>query len=255
MWNGWQMQLSLWFRDRHGEPTGKRFTMFINIAVNPECFWCFWWHGKEIHVPNRFSIVIKVLAEDWFPDLWKTCCVALGKGIHWACPSSDFRHRSLISLGTGIWHWRRIEAGISVLQIITGGSSLSIDPRGRQMKPVFMLKAGSHVSSLHEVEAPHSPVPLPRSRTMIFSCFKVESSIWVKQKEELKIAASSLSSRCADGGEGVRTLTQLPEPAELSEPSTEGRIMSWAKHRQRFTAPWGALALWISLLCEWCRWF
>lgn len=48
----------------------------------------------------------------------------------------------------------------------------------------------------------------------------------MKQKEELKITASSLSSWCDDGGEGVRTFTELPEPAELSEPSTEGRIMS-----------------------------
>lgn len=94
------------------------------------------------------------------------------------------------------------------------------------MKPVFMLKVGSHVSSLYELEAPPSPVLLPRSRTMIFSYFKVESSIWMKQKEELKITASSLSSWCDDGGEGVRTFTQLPEPAELCEPSTEGRIMS-----------------------------
>lgn len=36
------------------------------------------------------------------------------------------------------------------------------------MKPVFMLKVGSHVLSLRELEAPHSPVLLPRSRTMIF---------------------------------------------------------------------------------------
>lgn len=52
------MQPSLWFRDRHGEPTGKKFTMFINIAINLECFW------NEMRVPNRFSVVIKVLAEE-----------------------------------------------------------------------------------------------------------------------------------------------------------------------------------------------
>lgn len=48
----------------------------------------------------------------------------------------------------------------------------------------------------------------------------------MKQKQELKITASSLSSQCDGGREGVRTFTQLPEPAELSEPSTGGRIMS-----------------------------
>lgn len=162
------MQQSLWFRVRHGEPTNKKFAMFTNIARNLESFWCFWWRRKVMHVSNRFSEIIKILAEDQFPDLWKTCCVALGKGIHWACPSCDLRKRCLVSLGTEMWHWRRIEAGTSVLQIITGGTSLPIGPQGRQIKPVFMLKVGSHVSSLRELKAPPSPVLLPRSRTTIF---------------------------------------------------------------------------------------
>lgn len=158
------MQQSLWFRNRHGEPTGKKFTMFINIAINLECFWR---HRKEMHVSNRFSEVIKVLAEDQFPDLWKTCCVALGKGIHWACPSCDFRHRCLVPLGTEIWHLRRIEEGTSVPQIIIGGTSLSIGPQEGKLNQSLCLKL-AHVSSLHEVEAPPSPVLLPRRRTEIF---------------------------------------------------------------------------------------